>query len=89
MPATATTAITDLEAPLNRLDPLIRQRDLPAIVGLSRTQIWRLRTGRSPGGFPAEVQITPTIIGWRLSDIEEWLASRPYVDADASEAEAA
>jgi prophage regulatory protein len=41
---------------------------------LSRTAIYR---GVRAGTFPAPVQLTPTRIAWRESDVLAWLNSRP------------
>lgn len=42
--------------------------------GLARSTIWRMT---KKGTFPAPVQLSERRIGWRRSDIEAWLRSRP------------
>jgi prophage regulatory protein len=32
------------------------------------------------GEFPSPVQLSPGRVGWRESDIDAWIASRPIVD---------
>lgn len=49
---------------------------LPAVLertGLSRSTLYRKVHART---FPAPVKIAPRCIGWRNSDLEEWL-NRP------------
>lgn len=50
---------------------------LPAVLrttGLSRTTVWRLVKANK---FPAPVRLSARAIGWRHSEIEGWLRSRP------------
>lgn len=54
------------------LDRIISVKEVQELTGLSRTSIWRLeRSG--DGKFPARVQLSSTRIGWRLSDIQNWI----------------
>ncbi len=47
---------------------------LRAIVGRSRQQVWRdIRAG----AFPAPLRVGPNAVGWRESEISDWIASRP------------
>jgi prophage regulatory protein len=62
-------AVTEL-APTNRL---LRAPEVRRISGLSRTTIWRLE---QRGGFPRHVQITRGCVGWRVEDVETWVAGR-------------
>jgi prophage regulatory protein len=54
--------------------PMLRAPQVIELVGLSRTSIMRLA---HEGRFPAPIKISPRAIGWLLSDIEAYLASRP------------
>jgi predicted DNA-binding transcriptional regulator AlpA len=45
--------------------------------GLSRTTIWRLER---IGNFPKRIALSERRIGWKLKEIEEWLASRPQIE---------
>ena len=50
---------------------------LPAVVeliGVSRATIWRWVAENL---FPAPVRLGPRAVGWRRTDVEAWLASRP------------
>jgi predicted DNA-binding transcriptional regulator AlpA len=55
---------------------VVRSKDLRQLTGLSRSSIWRLERD---GDFPARVRLTRTGVGWRRTDIETWLATRPQV----------
>ena len=52
---------------------IIRVKEVQELTGLSRTTIWRLERS---GKFPARVSLSSSIIGWRSSDITQWIATR-------------
>jgi prophage regulatory protein len=52
---------------------LIGQAELCKLIGMSRSQIWRLER---EGQFPARIHIGKRRIAWRVSDIRAWLAGR-------------
>lgn len=55
------------------LDRLLTTRELIARTSLSRSTLWRMaRTG----ALPAPIQLTPSRIAWRESQIAEWLDAR-------------
>jgi predicted DNA-binding transcriptional regulator AlpA len=54
-------------------DRIIRPRELAARIGLSLATIWRLRRR---GDLPEPIRLSPGCVGWHLSDIDTWLASR-------------
>lgn len=54
-------------------DQIIRPRNLPAIVGLSRTSIWRLERA---GDFPKRIRLSAGAVGYRRAEVEAWLDSR-------------
>lgn len=61
--------------------PQIAIYRLPAVcevTGLSKTTIYRLL---ARGEFPARVKLSPRCVGWRVAEIDAWLAAR----ASASE----
>lgn len=55
---------------------VLRPRDAARYVGLSRPTIDRWRKA---GKFPKALQLGPQAIGWRRSDLDEWLNGRPVV----------
>lgn len=55
---------------------VIRSKHLRHFTGLSRTTIWRLER---EGNFPARIRLGYAGVGWRRSEIETWLATRPEV----------
>jgi prophage regulatory protein len=59
-------------------DRILREPEVKKRTGLSRVQRWR-RVRAKPPTFPAPVQLGPNSIGWKESDIDQWLNSRPAV----------
>ena len=66
-------------------DRVLRNTDLDAITGVSRTTRWRLERA---GEFPARRQISHGSVGWLASEITGWLESRGMVVNDACPAAA-
>jgi len=56
---------------------ILDKQQVSEIVHLSPTTIWRLE---QKGSFPVRIQFAPGRVGWKSSDIEEWINSRPTVD---------
>jgi predicted DNA-binding transcriptional regulator AlpA len=54
-------------------DKIVRSKEVQAITGLSRTTLWRLERA---GKFPARIALSTSNVGWRLSDIQEWIRTR-------------
>jgi len=52
---------------------ILRFPEVKALSGLSRSTIWRLER---EGLFPRRVQLSPNAVGWKKSDISQWLESR-------------
>ena len=52
---------------------ILRSKEVQDITGLSRTTIWRLERS---GKFPARVPLSSSIVGWRASDIADWIKTR-------------
>jgi prophage regulatory protein len=55
---------------------VIRRKELCIITGLSMTTLWRQER---EGYFPARIRLTNHSVGWRRSEVETWLATRPTV----------
>lgn len=52
---------------------IIGIRELSAMLPLSRSQLWRLEKN---GEFPRRIKLGKRRVGWRLSDIEQWIEAR-------------
>lgn len=69
---------TDPWSRFNHNKVIVRPRDLPRIVGLSRTSCWRLE--RDPNsGFPQKIRLSASACGFFLHELEAWLESRREV----------
>src|SRR5262249_48555906 len=60
-------------AAVRRPDRFLRSDEVLTRTGVSRTTIWRLERS---GNFPARRRLSPNTVGWRESEVEEWIASR-------------
>ncbi len=57
------------------MQPVIyRERDVLALVGISKATLWRWRKA---GEFPAPIRLGPNRVAWRRIEIDEWISSRP------------
>jgi prophage regulatory protein len=65
-------------------DQIVGVRTAMALTGLSRTTLWRLAKAQH---FPASVAISARRRGWRLSEIEAWVASRRPAGAEPARPE--
>lgn len=54
-------------------DCILRIPDVVSTTGLARTTIYRLV---SNGEFPPPVKISVRAVGWRHSEIQEWIKNR-------------
>lgn len=54
-------------------DRILRTKDVQDMTGLSRTTIWRMER---KGEFPARVPLGAGSIGWRFSEVNEWIHAR-------------
>lgn len=52
---------------------IVRAKELHELTGLSRTTIWRME---HKGEFPPRVPLSGNIVGWRYSEIMEWMKLR-------------
>jgi prophage regulatory protein len=51
-------------------DRFLRERELRAMTGLSRTTRWRLERA---GQFPRKRRISPGAVGWLESEVVTWM----------------
>ena len=63
------------------LPVIINKKQLALIVPYSPQHILRLE---KLGKFPKRIKISERRVGWRLSDVEAWLAERMRVTAAAA-----
>jgi len=56
--------------PENNSERILSSAEVQDITGLSRTTIWRLERS---GDFPARLPLCPGRVGWRYSDVMEWV----------------
>ena len=60
---------------------IIRTEDLTRRLGLSRATIFRnVKAGR----FPAPIKISQRAIGWRIDDVEAWIAAQAASEAQTA-----
>jgi len=54
---------------------LLRRRQVEHLVKLSRSSIYAAVKNKS---FPSPVRIGVRAVAWRQTEVEDWLAARPY-----------
>ncbi len=62
---------------------IVRRAEVLRVTGLSRATIYRLI---GQGLFPSPVKLGPGSVGWRESEIRDWLRSREPVPIDGASA---
>jgi len=55
-------------------DQILRVQKVAEKVGLGKSTIWAMH---AQGRFPKAVRLGPNAVGWRLSEINRWMAERP------------
>jgi prophage regulatory protein len=60
-------------------DSIFRRRTVLDLTGLSCANLYRFVRA---GNFPRPVRLGKNSVGWRSSDVQAWIASRPEVDPD-------
>ncbi|HAT1569300.1 MULTISPECIES: helix-turn-helix transcriptional regulator [Kluyvera] len=55
---------------MNDIDVIIREAQCKAITGICRTTRYMME---KEGTFPKKVQLGARAVGWRMSDIQEWI----------------
>ncbi|RRQ22915.1 helix-turn-helix transcriptional regulator [Thiohalobacter thiocyanaticus] len=59
-------------------DKILRTAEVMQMTGMSRSTLWR---AYRHGDFPTPIRITDKSVGWRLSDVQRWIADRPEAEA--------
>ena len=52
---------------------ILRLEDLIKYIGLGRSAVYKL--GKTDPTFPKRVQLSDRAVGWRRSEIDEWVAN--------------
>ncbi|MGF1768624.1 AlpA family phage regulatory protein [Enterovibrio makurazakiensis] len=55
------------------MNRILRVKEISELLGLSKSTIWRMRR---EGLFPAPLRLGPRAVGWRESDVTDWIKSR-------------
>ncbi len=58
---------------LSQSDRIIRTKELEQMVALSRPTIWRYEKA---GRFPKRVKLGESSVGWKLSEVQQWIDQR-------------
>jgi predicted DNA-binding transcriptional regulator AlpA len=87
VPASDSRGIGEILRILDRsdADAIIRRPEVRMLTGLSDSTIDRLVTAGADGGeFPMPISLTGArAVGWRLSEVLHWIASRPAANDPA------
>jgi len=69
------TTHNKIQTPSNskQVDRILRANEVHTITGLSRTTLWRMENKEE---FPRRVSLGANSVGWRLSEIENWMKER-------------
>lgn len=67
---------------MNEAERMVRWPEVKHRTGLSRTTTWRMIRNKK---FPAPIKLSDHAIGWRLSDLDAWFASRQESSAEGQQ----
>ena len=59
-------------------DRVLRRREVEAKTGFKKSTLYALI---KQGEFPQRISLGGRMVGWRASEVEEWIRSRPTTDA--------
>ena len=65
-------------ATLELTDRVVLDPEVTRITGLSNPTRWRME---QQGLFPKRIKVTKSRVGWRMSELQQWLANLPQVEA--------
>ncbi len=57
---------------------LLKDKEVARMIGVSRGTLWRMVKA---GLFPPPIRVGTRAVRWRLSEVLEWIASRPVATA--------
>jgi prophage regulatory protein len=81
-----------MQIPANQQSPfplrerILRRADVEAKVGIKRTALYE---AIHEYGFPEPIQIGPRAVGWRETEVDAWIASRPRAPRENTTAQRA
>jgi len=52
---------------------LVRPKEAAAMLGISRKHLYALA---ARADFPERIRISGRVVGWRVSDLEQWITSK-------------
>jgi prophage regulatory protein len=58
------------------MDKVLRRPELLVLIGVSSATQWRMEKA---GQFPARFRLGKGLVGWHLTEVEEWLKNRERV----------
>ena len=64
-------------------DRFLTRAEVEQRFSIARSTIYRLMRS---GAFPEPIRVGPRAVRWRASDLDAWLASRPYARGEAERA---
>jgi len=56
------------------MEQILKLSEVAKLTRLSRATVYRASRN---GSFPAAVRLSQRVMGWRRSDVEQWLQTRP------------
>ena len=57
-------------------DKMMRVKEVCQMTGLSRSTIWRMERA---GSFPKHYLLSPGRVGWKWSEVQNWIDGRQHV----------
>ncbi|WP_299017141.1 AlpA family transcriptional regulator [uncultured Photobacterium sp.] len=60
------------------INRFVREPERKAITTISRTQAWKLE---KQGLFPKRIKLGNRSVGWKLSELMEWIDNQPTAEA--------
>jgi len=58
---------------------ILRRLEVQRITGLSKATLWRLV---KTGDFPRPIKLSERAVGWKASEIDAWIESRPRTTSE-------
>ena len=58
---------------------ILRRSEVQRVTGLSKATIWRLV---KMGDFPRPIRLGARAVGWKSSEIADWIESRPRATSE-------